>query len=150
MNTTILEQYRQFRQSSSFDLLFQIADRLGCLSEHERHIGKLPCSRYGAVSRRIESALGNPEQIFANAIYLCFYDAGIQAQCYERGLPDETLTAYCQCRSKLYWAGKLSPEEWDLINQLEDIGIDSNSELERSIADVLEQCLTHFGIQETV
>lgn len=148
MNNSILEQYREFRQSGSFDLLFQLADRLDLLCSLEKNAGKILLDRQWSVVRRVESALGNPEETLAKTIYLHFSEEGIQSRCYELGFSDETLAGYCQCRSRLYWAGKLSVVAWDLVNQVENAGVASSPEFERSISDALEQCLAHFGIRE--
>lgn len=145
---TILEQYRQFRQSGSPDLLYQLADRLDLLCPLEKNAGKILLDRQWSVVRRIEDLLDSPEETLGKAIYRQFHQVGIQMECYRLGVSDESLAAYCQCRSRLYWQRKLSPEEWELINRVESSGIDSSPEFERSISDALDQCLAQFGTWE--
>lgn len=145
---TILEQYRQFRQSGSFDLLYQLADRLDALTSLERCSGEIPYSRHGMITRRVEAKLNDPEQTFATAIYRRFWETGIQKECYQLGISDETVTAYCQVRSRLYWAGKLTQEEWGLTIEVEETGIDCNPQFERSISEALDRSIDGFGIWE--
>lgn len=117
----ILSQYRQWRQSNDPNELFQLADRLDLLSGLERHTGTIHPCRQGQVAQQVESHLGNPEKYLTNEIYLQLYATGVQSGCYSHGISDDTLTAYCQLRSKGYWTNYLSPEELEVMRPIDDL-----------------------------
>lgn len=144
---SILEQYRHWRQSNDSAQLFHLADRLDLLSDHERHIGSIHPVRQGQVARRVESQLGNPEQILANAIYLKLYDAGVQRSCYSAGFSDNELTLYCQLRSQFYWTRSLElldPQDWETISRIESLDADFEALISAAIGETLVNCFSRF------
>lgn len=143
---TILSQYRQWRQSNDPAQLFQLADRLDLLSDHERHVGSIHSVRQGQVAQRIESTLGNPEQVLTNAIYLKLYERGIITQAYHNHkIGDDVLTAYCQLRSKGYWTSYLSPEELEVMRPIDDLEATSAYLVSDAVKEAIDQ---YFGSRE--
>lgn len=137
---TILEQYRQYRQRPTAQGLFDLAERLGLLAYPEPQTGTIHPVRQGQIARRIESTLGNPEQILANAIYLKLYEYGIITTAYhDRGIGDDVLTAYCQLRSKGYWTGCLSPEELEMMRPIDDLETTFVYPISDAVQEAIEQ-----------
>lgn len=143
---TILNQYRQWRQTNDPNELYRLADRLDLLSDHERHVGSIHSVRQGQVARRVESILGNPEQVLANAIYLKLYEYGIITVAYHNyKVSDDTLTLYCQLRSKGYWTGSLTPQETEWLRTIDDLETESGYPVSDAVEEAIAQ---YFGNRE--
>ena len=57
--TTTLSLYRQWQQSNDPNLLFQLADLLGLISDHERSLGRIQPVRQEEMARRVRFVLTN-------------------------------------------------------------------------------------------
>lgn len=146
MNTSILTQYRQYRQRPTAQGLYSLAERLGLLAYPEPQTGTINAVRQGQVVRRIESNLGNPEQVLTCAIYTKLYEYGIITQAYHNhGIGDDTLTAYCQLRSKGYWTNYLSPEELEIMRPIDDLEAIYAYPVSGAVKEAIEQ---YFGKRE--
>lgn len=77
MNTSILEQYRHYRQYPTAQSLYPIAEAFGLLAYPEPQTGTIGDVRFGQINLNLDAALNHPDRTLKAALYREFTDIGV-------------------------------------------------------------------------
>lgn len=80
MNTSILQQYRCYRQRPTVQGLYPIAETLGLLCYPEPQTGTIGDVRFGAINLGLDRELGYPEKTLKDELHWNFSHLGIIAK----------------------------------------------------------------------